>query len=78
MCLGLWVVSFLAEMPNFFGWGDHLYDRKTLSCVWDRWVLLLLLLLLLLFCGFEAEQLPIHVMVVKYHLGQIAIYTAEN
>ena len=36
MCVGLWVVCFLAEMPNFFGWGDHVYDRKTLSCVWDR------------------------------------------
>lgn len=36
MCVGLWCVSFLAEMPNFLGWGDHVYDRKTLSCVWDR------------------------------------------
>ncbi|XP_064608144.1 melatonin receptor type 1B-like [Liolophura sinensis] len=34
--IGLWVVSFLCEMPNFFGWGDHVYDRKTLSCIYDR------------------------------------------
>ncbi|XP_064621102.1 melatonin receptor type 1B-B-like [Lineus longissimus] len=36
MCLGLWVLSFMLEMPNFFGWGDHVYDQKTLNCVWDR------------------------------------------
>ena len=36
MCVGLWLISFLAEIPNFLGWGDHVYDRKTLSCVWDR------------------------------------------
>ena len=36
MCVGLWIVSAVAEMPNFVGWGDHVYDRKTLSCIWDR------------------------------------------
>lgn len=36
MCIGLWILCFLLEMPNFFGWGDHVYDDKTLSCVWDR------------------------------------------
>ena len=36
MVAGIWIISFLAEMPNFIGWGDHVYDRKTLSCVWDR------------------------------------------
>lgn len=36
MCVGLWVVCFLAEMSCFVGWGDHSYDHKTLSCVWDR------------------------------------------
>ena len=36
MCLGVWCVSFMLEMSCFFGWGDHTYDRKTLSCVWDR------------------------------------------
>lgn len=23
-------------MPNLFTWGDHTYDRKTLTCIWDR------------------------------------------
>ena len=36
MVVGLWIISFLFEMSNFLGWGDHVYDRKTLSCVWDR------------------------------------------
>ncbi|XP_074651543.1 melatonin receptor type 1B-B-like [Tubulanus polymorphus] len=36
MCAILWVVCFLLEFPCFVGWGDHVYDRKTLSCVWDR------------------------------------------
>ena len=36
MVVCLWIVSFLMEMPNFIGWGDHVFDRKTLSCVWDR------------------------------------------
>ena len=32
----LWIISFLLELPNFIGWGDHVYDKKTQSCVWDR------------------------------------------
>ena len=36
MCVALWVVAVLGEMPNFLGWGDHGYDPKTLSCVYDR------------------------------------------
>ncbi|ELU08523.1 hypothetical protein CAPTEDRAFT_123524 [Capitella teleta] len=36
MCIALWVICFLAEMSCFIGWGDHSFDKKTLSCVWDR------------------------------------------
>ena len=36
MCVGLWVFSIIIELPNFFGWGDHVYDLKTRSCIWDR------------------------------------------
>ena len=36
MAVGLWVVSFLMEMPNFLGWGNHYYDKKSLNCMWDR------------------------------------------
>lgn len=36
MAVMLWVVSFALEMPNFVGWGDHVFDRKALGCVWDR------------------------------------------
>lgn len=33
---GLWTFSLLLDIPNFFGWGDHSYDMKTLSCSYDR------------------------------------------
>ena len=36
MCVVLWIISFLAEMPNFFGWGDHVFDDKAQGCFWDR------------------------------------------
>ena len=36
MVVLLWVVSFILEMPNFIGWGDHSYDQKSRSCLWDR------------------------------------------
>ena len=36
MCMGLWTASFLFDLPAFVGWGDHGFDNKTLSCVWDR------------------------------------------
>ncbi|XP_074650554.1 melatonin-related receptor-like [Tubulanus polymorphus] len=32
----LWVISFLLELPNITGWNGHAYDRKTLTCLWDR------------------------------------------
>ena len=36
MVIMLWVVSFFLEMPNFLGWGDHIYDLKSRNCMWDR------------------------------------------
>nr|ANO39016.1 GCR038 [Schmidtea mediterranea] len=36
LCVILWVISFLLNMPNFVGWGGHTFDRKTLSCIYDR------------------------------------------
>ena len=36
MCVGLWTVSIAADIPNFFGWGDHSFDRKSFICVYDR------------------------------------------
>ena len=32
----LWTLAFLLVLPNFIGWGDLIYDHKTLSCIWDR------------------------------------------
>ena len=36
ICLGLWVFGFMAQMPNFIGWGDHGYDRKARLFILDR------------------------------------------
>ncbi|XP_013402285.2 melatonin receptor type 1B-like [Lingula anatina] len=36
MCIFFWVCAFLLEMPNFIGWGDHGFDEKNHSCIWDR------------------------------------------
>ena len=35
-CVGLWVVAFLMEMPNFLGWGGHYFDPAASACLWDR------------------------------------------
>lgn len=35
-CLGTWVLAFLLEMPNFFGFGGHGFDMKNLQCIWMR------------------------------------------
>ena len=36
MCVCIWLASFTLDMPNFFGWGDHYFDMKNHSCIWDR------------------------------------------
>ena len=32
MIVGLWVVAFLADLPNFLGWGDHFFDTRNFLC----------------------------------------------
>ncbi|XP_061191027.1 melatonin receptor type 1B-like [Saccostrea echinata] len=36
LCITCWVVAFLLETPNFFGWGGHYFDQKNHQCIWDR------------------------------------------
>jgi hypothetical protein len=36
LCVACWIASFFVDAPNIFGWGNHIYDRKTASCVWNR------------------------------------------
>ena len=36
MCLLAWSLGITADLPNFFGIGDHVYDLKVLSCHFDR------------------------------------------
>ncbi|XP_060558928.1 melanopsin-like [Ruditapes philippinarum] len=35
-CIATWVLSFGAELPNFFGLGGHYFDEKSHQCIWDR------------------------------------------
>lgn len=36
ICVICWLFGFLFEVGNFLGWGDHVYDQKNHSCIWDR------------------------------------------
>ena len=36
MAIALWVVCALLEMPNYFNWGGHAFDAKTMACSYDR------------------------------------------
>lgn len=36
ICIGLWFIAFLIELPNLTGWGGHTFDLKTLGCSFDR------------------------------------------
>ena len=36
LCILIWVVSCSLEMGNFLGWGDHYFDIKNHSCIWNR------------------------------------------
>ncbi|XP_036366103.1 melatonin receptor type 1C-like isoform X2 [Octopus sinensis] len=36
IAIGLWVFGIMLETVNFMPWGNHGYDKKTLTCIWDR------------------------------------------
>jgi hypothetical protein len=36
LCILCWVAGFLVDFPNIIGWGGHVFDVKTGSCIWDR------------------------------------------
>lgn len=36
MCIGIYLIVFLTDLPNFLGWGGHTYDFKTMGCSFDR------------------------------------------
>ena len=36
IAMSLWVICGLLEMPNYFGWGGHTFDPKTMACSYDR------------------------------------------
>ncbi|ELU01494.1 hypothetical protein CAPTEDRAFT_197910 [Capitella teleta] len=36
MALCLWITCGVLEMPNYFNWGGHTFDLKTMACSYDR------------------------------------------
>jgi melatonin receptor type 1B len=36
MALCLWITCGILEMPNYFNWGGHTFDQKTMACSYDR------------------------------------------
>ena len=32
MVLGIWCIAFLIDLPNFLGWGDHIFDTRNYLC----------------------------------------------
>ncbi len=36
MAFSLWVICGVLEMPNYFEWGGHTFDAKTMACSYDR------------------------------------------
>ncbi|XP_077977559.1 melatonin receptor type 1B-B-like [Glandiceps talaboti] len=62
MAIGVWVICFLIDFPNFVGWGDHGYDGKTMVCSYSRtasfsWIM---------FFIFSAVGLPLCVILGCY------------
>ncbi len=36
MAISLWVICAVLELPNYFEWGGHVFDEKTMACSYDR------------------------------------------
>ncbi|XP_077994496.1 melatonin receptor type 1B-like [Glandiceps talaboti] len=36
MVAGIWLCCVLMDLPNFLGWGGHVYDHKTMVCTYER------------------------------------------
>lgn len=62
ICFLLWVWCAIMEMPNFFGWGGHTFDMKTMACSYNR---LADYSYTLFFCFF-AIGLPLLVVFISY------------
>ncbi|XP_072018926.1 melatonin receptor type 1B-A-like [Amphiura filiformis] len=35
MVIGLWFIAFLIDLPNYLGWGDHIFDTRNFLCTYD-------------------------------------------
>ena len=36
LAITLWAICFVLEIPNYFSWGGHTFDPKTMACSYDR------------------------------------------
>lgn len=36
ICFCLWAIVSLIDLPNYLGWGGHIFDTKTMGCSFDR------------------------------------------
>ena len=35
-CVLTWILSSLGDLPNYLGIGGHHFDKKTMTCIWNR------------------------------------------
>ncbi|OWF52575.1 melatonin receptor type 1A-like [Mizuhopecten yessoensis] len=62
LCVLVWFLAFLIELPNLTGWGGHTFDLKTLGCSFDR----LISLSYTIFLSVMALWLPLLVIMFCY------------
>ncbi|XP_069120182.1 melatonin receptor type 1A-like [Argopecten irradians] len=72
LCVLVWFVAFLIELPNLAGWGGHTFDLKTLGCSFDR----LISLSYTIFLSVMALWLPL--MVIMFCYLKIYFYVKKS
>ena len=63
MVAGLWVYSFLVDLPNYLGWNEHIFDWRTYTCIYDYTYNLYYTRYFLAFFGFG---LPLCILCFSY------------
>lgn len=72
ICVSLWIIAFLIELPNLTGWGGHTFDRKTLGCSFDR----LISLSYTIFLSITALYIPL--MLILFCYIKIFLYVRRS
>lgn len=71
-CLITWIFGAVNNMTNFTGWSNYTYDKKTLSCVWNRTVSITYNLYLAVTC------ILIPCMAIFFFYARIFIFTHRS